>query len=101
MLLIHSVLQATMEGLWAMKAMEHAEIYFNLLCAVDPKMLKLTPKDDLIYQEFRKEFPDFNIEKLNEEDLKSPSAKEAITDINNLMQSSAIRNVKDLRKSVD
>ncbi|XP_063879145.1 protein PBDC1-like [Scylla paramamosain] len=66
----------TMEGLWAMKAMEHAEIYFNLLCAVDPKMLKLTPKDDLIYQEFRKEFPDFNIEKLNEEDLKSPTAKE-------------------------
>lgn len=67
---------STVEGLWAMKAMEHADIYFNLLCALDPKLLKLTPKDDLIYQEFRKEFPDFNVEKLNEEDLKSPAAKE-------------------------
>lgn len=51
--------------------------FLQLLCAVDPKMLKLTPKDDFIYQEFRKEFPDFNIEKLIEEELKSPAAKEA------------------------
>ncbi|XP_050738790.1 protein PBDC1-like [Eriocheir sinensis] len=67
---------ATMEGLWAMKAMEHAEIHFNLLCAVDPKMLRLTPKDDFIYEEFRKEFPDFSIGKLEEESLKSPASKE-------------------------
>lgn len=39
-------------------------------------MLKLTPKDALIYEEFRKEFPDFNVGKLNEEELKSPAAKE-------------------------
>ncbi|KAG0714858.1 Protein PBDC1 [Chionoecetes opilio] len=67
---------STMEGMWAMKAMEHAEIHFNLLCAVDPKLLRLTPKDDLIYQEFRKEFSDLSVAKLKEEDLKSPAAKE-------------------------
>lgn len=66
----------TMEQLWAMKAMEHAEIHFNLLCAVDPRLLKLTPKDDLIYNTFRKQFPDFNIEKLVEKDLKDKEAKE-------------------------
>ncbi|KAK7078923.1 polysaccharide biosynthesis domain containing protein 1 [Halocaridina rubra] len=67
---------STMEHLWAMKAMEHAEIYFNLLCAVDPRLLKLTPKDDLIYTAFRKEFPDFNIAKLDEKELKSNEAKQ-------------------------
>lgn len=39
-------------------------------------MLKLTPKDNLIYEEFRKEFPDFSVGKLDEEALKSPAAKE-------------------------
>ncbi|XP_053639009.2 uncharacterized protein [Cherax quadricarinatus] len=67
---------STMEELWAMKAMEHSEIHFNLLCAVDPRLLKLTPKDDVIYSSFRKEFPDFNVGKLVENDLKSPDAKE-------------------------
>ncbi|KAL7643613.1 UNVERIFIED_CONTAM: hypothetical protein RMT77_005596 [Armadillidium vulgare] len=66
----------TMEGLWAMKAMEHAEIHFNLLCALDPKLLRLTQKDNLIYEEFKKEFPDFKLKVLEEEELKSPSAKE-------------------------
>ncbi|CAL4133671.1 unnamed protein product [Meganyctiphanes norvegica] len=66
----------TMEGMWALKAMEHAEIHFNLLCALDPSLLKLTPKDDVIYEEFRKEFPDFKIDKLAEDTLKSPAAKE-------------------------
>ncbi|XP_045604685.2 protein PBDC1 [Procambarus clarkii] len=67
---------STMEELWAMKAMEHSEIHFNLLCAVDPKLLRLTPKDDVIYSAFRKEFPDFNVAKLEEKDLKSSEAKE-------------------------
>ncbi len=31
-----------LEQLWAMKAMEHAEVYFNLLCSIDPSRLKLT-----------------------------------------------------------
>lgn len=33
-----------LEQLWAMKAMDHAEVYFNLLCSVDPSRLKLTGK---------------------------------------------------------
>ncbi len=36
-----------LEQLWAMKAMDHAEVYFNLLCSVDPSRLKLTGKDNL------------------------------------------------------
>ena len=31
-----------LEQLWAMKAMDHAEVYFNLLCSVEPSRLKLT-----------------------------------------------------------
>ncbi|XP_068200198.1 protein PBDC1 [Palaemon carinicauda] len=67
---------AGVEQMWAIKAMDHAEVYFNLLCALDPKLLKLTPKDDLIYSSFREAFPDFNVEKLDEETLKSSEAKE-------------------------
>lgn len=88
-----------------MKAFEHAEIYFNviydqprsfhirrlskfrkwsiscsicsiqLLCSVDPKLLKLTPYDDQIYQTFREDFPNFNVGKVSENELKNPSAK--------------------------
>jgi len=65
------------EALWAIKAMEHAEVYFNLLCSVDPKMLKLSKNDDEIYAEFRKVFPDMPIAKLDEQNhLKSPAMKE-------------------------
>ena len=45
------------EALWAIKAMEHAEVYFNLLCSVDPKLLKLSKFDEEIHQAFRKTFP--------------------------------------------
>ncbi|XP_018010058.1 protein PBDC1 isoform X2 [Hyalella azteca] len=66
----------TMEGMWAMKAMEHAEIHFNILCVVDPKSLKLTQKDQMLYDAFREEFPNFNVECLDENALKSKEAKE-------------------------
>merc|ERR1712098_418444 len=68
------------EELWAMKAIEHAEVYFNLLCAVEPSYLKLTgsrESDDNLYSDFRKTFPDLKVEKLTESDLKSESAKAA------------------------
>ncbi|XP_062570732.1 protein PBDC1-like [Saccostrea cucullata] len=61
---------------WAMKSYHHAETYFNLISSVDPTVLKLTQIDDEIYTEFRKEFPDFKIDVIREEDLKSPEAKE-------------------------
>ncbi|XP_013381016.1 protein PBDC1 [Lingula anatina] len=62
---------------WAMKAYRHAEIYFNLLCSVaEPKNLKLTKIDDVIYQMFRETFPDMNIAVVDVEAMKAPAAKE-------------------------
>lgn len=46
-----------------------------MLCSVDPRLLKLTPYDDQIYQAFREEFPNFNVAKITENELKNPSAK--------------------------
>ncbi|XP_071448369.1 protein PBDC1 [Hetaerina americana] len=65
----------TVEAMWAINAMGHAEVYFNILCSVDPKFLKLTPHDDRIYSLFREEFPDFKVENIKEDDLKSEDAK--------------------------
>ncbi|CAH1381498.1 unnamed protein product [Tenebrio molitor] len=62
--------------MWAMKAFEHAEIYFNILCSVDPKYLKLTPLDDVIYTIFREEFPDLRVDVIHESELKSTKEKE-------------------------
>merc|ERR1739844_610803 len=65
------------EALWAIKAMEHAEVYFNILCSVDPKEIKrLSQNDDEIYEKFRKDFPDLNVANLEEmKDLKSTEMK--------------------------
>ncbi|XP_053688382.1 protein PBDC1 [Sabethes cyaneus] len=65
----------TVEELWAMKAVEHAEVYFNLLCSVDPRQLHLTPYDNEIYDEFRRQFPDMNVAVVNENELKSTEGK--------------------------
>ncbi|XP_065146570.1 protein PBDC1 [Paramisgurnus dabryanus] len=67
---------AQLEVMWAMKAYNHAEIYFNLISAVDPKFLKLTKSDDQIYTKFREAFPDLSIQVLDPELLKSAEAKE-------------------------
>ncbi|XP_078421524.1 protein PBDC1 isoform X1 [Cetorhinus maximus] len=64
-----------LEMIWAMKAYQHAEIYFNLICSVDPRFLKLTREDDLIYDEFRKQFRDMKVDILDQEELKSEAAK--------------------------
>jgi hypothetical protein len=66
------------EQLWAMKAMEHAEVYFNLLCSVDPGRLKLTgsaEQDEAILKDLKESFPDLNVQCLTEEDIKSESEK--------------------------
>ncbi|XP_076175167.1 protein PBDC1 [Ptiloglossa arizonensis] len=65
----------SLEAMWAMKAMEHAEVYFNILCSVDPKFLKLTPHDEQIYKTFRDVFPDLKVNKISEDELKSPESK--------------------------
>lgn len=64
------------EMVWAMKAYQHAEVYFNLISSVDPRLLKLTRLDDGIYTTFRSEFPDLRIDVIDPEALKSPAAKE-------------------------
>ncbi|XP_072918082.1 protein PBDC1 isoform X1 [Hemitrygon akajei] len=66
---------ANVEMMWAMKAYQHAEIYFNLISSVDPRYLRLTKEDDLIYTEFRKRFNDMKIDVLDPDELKSESAK--------------------------
>ncbi|XP_010134792.1 PREDICTED: protein PBDC1 [Buceros rhinoceros silvestris] len=68
--------QPRVELAWAMKAHQHAEVYFNLISSVDPKFLNLTKVDDQIYSEFRKTFTDLKIDVLDPEELKSEPAKE-------------------------
>ncbi|KAG0057375.1 hypothetical protein BGZ83_010834 [Gryganskiella cystojenkinii] len=67
------------EKQWAVKAMHHAETYFNLLEAIDGSKLKLTKIDDEIFADylltFGPEVPRIDI--LDEEkDFKSPAMKE-------------------------
>ncbi|XP_037608588.1 protein PBDC1 [Sebastes umbrosus] len=65
-----------LEVMWAMKAYNHAEVYFNLISSVDPKFLKLTKLDDDIYSSFRETFKDLDVKLLRADDLKSDEAKE-------------------------
>ncbi|XP_005413152.2 PREDICTED: protein PBDC1-like [Chinchilla lanigera] len=64
------------EMAWAMRAMQHAEVYYKLISSVDPQFLKLTKVDDQIYSEFREHFEKLKIDVLDPEELKSDSAKE-------------------------
>ncbi|OQV16356.1 putative Protein PBDC1 [Hypsibius exemplaris] len=64
------------EFLWAMKAVEHAEVHFNLVRSVDPRTLRLTEQDDKMYSTFEASFPDFQLSPLIEDQLKSADAKE-------------------------
>ncbi|XP_061554688.1 protein PBDC1 [Phycodurus eques] len=65
-----------LEVMWAVKAYNHAEVYFNLISSVDPKFLKLTKMDDDIYSTFRASFEDLDVEVLDPDRLKSAEAKE-------------------------
>lgn len=47
----------------------------QLICSVDPRLLKLTPFDDQIYQTFREDFPDFDVGQVDENELKNPASK--------------------------
>ncbi|XP_067643549.1 protein PBDC1 [Eurosta solidaginis] len=63
------------EEMWALRAMDHAEVYFNLLTSVQPSCIHLTPYDDQIYQVFRQDFPELRVELLTDDILKSEDAK--------------------------
>ncbi|EDW70466.1 protein PBDC1 [Drosophila virilis] len=63
------------EEMWAAKALEHAEVHFNLLTSVPPAQLRLTPYDDQIYATFRQDFPDLQVARLSDDILKSATEK--------------------------
>jgi len=69
------------EKQFAVKAVEHAQTYWNLLEKVHPRSLKLTKLDDEIYEHTMSTFPEFNEEnhahlvKLDEDWLKSDIGK--------------------------
>ncbi|XP_075160509.1 protein PBDC1 [Haematobia irritans] len=63
------------EEMWAVKAMDHAEVFFNLITSVPPSCIRLTPYDEQIYQTFRQDFPDLRVDVLSDDVLKSPEAK--------------------------
>ncbi|XP_032937315.1 protein PBDC1 [Catharus ustulatus] len=65
-----------LELAWAERAHQHAQVHFNLLQSVEPRGLSLTPLDERIYREFRKNFPELRVDVLDPEELKSEAAKE-------------------------
>ena len=55
---------------WAARAFQQAEIHMKLLTAVGPERMKFTQIDQELYDSFRENFPDFNIETVDEESMK-------------------------------
>ncbi|KDQ56583.1 hypothetical protein JAAARDRAFT_79123 [Jaapia argillacea MUCL 33604] len=70
------------EKQFAVKAVEHAQTYWNLLEKVNPRDLKLTKLDEEIFDHVMKDFPELaeaphdKITKLDEEWMKSKEGKE-------------------------
>ncbi|KAJ3774696.1 DUF757-domain-containing protein [Lentinula raphanica] len=70
------------EKQFAVKAVEQAQTYWNLLAKVQPKELRLTKIDDEIFQHTMEAFPELAQEpyeiltKLDEDWMKSPEGKE-------------------------
>jgi hypothetical protein len=60
------------ESMWLSKAISQMEIYFKLITSLPSlKTLKLTKNDEFIYNTFKQQFNDLNIQLLTEEMLKS------------------------------
>ncbi|KAI0786981.1 DUF757-domain-containing protein [Abortiporus biennis] len=70
------------EKQFAVKAVEHAQTYWNLLEKIEPRNLKLTKIDDEIFQHTMESFPELNeapydkVTVIDEEWMKSPEGKE-------------------------
>ncbi|KIO24413.1 hypothetical protein M407DRAFT_46449, partial [Tulasnella calospora MUT 4182] len=69
------------EKQWAVRAVEQAQVYWNLLSAIQPRSLRLTRLDDDIFEDFSKTFPHYvenldSLRKLDEEQVKSSEGKE-------------------------
>jgi len=69
------------EKQFAVKAVEHAQTYWNLLEKVPPRKLKLSKIDDEIFEHTMKEFPELSadsherLRKIDEEWMKSADGK--------------------------
>ncbi|KAJ3299989.1 hypothetical protein HK104_005482 [Borealophlyctis nickersoniae] len=63
------------EKQWAVKALHHAETYWKLISAFDPRKLRLTKLDDELYDDFRANWPDMNVAELDENEFKTESSK--------------------------
>ncbi|KAM6501346.1 DUF757 domain containing protein [Amanita muscaria] len=72
---------AEIEKQFAVKAVEHAQTYWNLLGKVNPRVLKLTKYDDEIYEHTMRAFPELaepphdKINQIDENWMKSPDGK--------------------------
>merc|ERR1711936_665649 len=64
-----------LEHLWVVKAIDFAEVHYDLLQSINSRYLKLTHIDDRIYEAYFSTFPDLNVTKLTEEELKTVEAK--------------------------
>ncbi|KAN0061448.1 hypothetical protein ACQY0O_006295 [Thecaphora frezii] len=67
----------------AVRCVEHAQTYWNLLEKVRPSALRLTKLDDEIYEDFQTTFPELSestdpksVAKIDEDAMKSPAGKE-------------------------
>ncbi|SOV06134.1 related to DUF757 domain protein [Ustilago sp. UG-2017a] len=67
----------------AVRCVEHAQTYWNLLEKIKPSTLRLTKLDDEMYEDFQATFPEFaesagpkSVAKIDEEAMKSPEGKE-------------------------
>lgn len=66
---------SSLELAWAEMAFRHSETYFKLISAIDASKLRLTRRDDELYEHFHRTFPKLHIAKLDEDALKSDTSK--------------------------
>ncbi|KZT54990.1 DUF757-domain-containing protein [Calocera cornea HHB12733] len=65
---------------FAVRTVEWAQTHWNVITHIAPRQLKLTPIDEEIWEDFKKEFPELadfpdKLVNLDEEELKSAEAK--------------------------
>lgn len=66
-----------MEKQFAVKAVQHMTVYWSILEKLPGSKLRLTRLDDIIYEHFKKDFPEFDpAEPIDENSMKSPAGKE-------------------------
>ncbi|KAK6729983.1 hypothetical protein RB195_006807 [Necator americanus] len=67
---------SSIEMAWAVKAAERANVHMNLLMCCDTKVLRLNKLQDVIHTSFRNSFPDLDVHKVTEVELKQGGMKE-------------------------